>query len=516
MRTTTAWVAKQEPRRLSLGDPAGSLRRGELAAGLATAAFISQLLFAPVTLLIALLFVAVGRVSRWRPQWLLVLAAAGLIWLLEAGAADAVAGFAASSGRLAGYLHAVSVHPARLAHPGMAFASAGTWLPAQLPLALLAAAGEASLVLWIGWWRAWAVGSGRAVGLGRAVPGPGRALAGSARLAAGQRFRPGLMALVRRRLSAAVLSAGHTVTLDGCALGLQADTGRLAGFSWAAAEHGVLLTGGSRPDLDQLGLAAVCAALRLRKTLVVADLTATGLTATGLTTAGLTATSLAATGPAATGLAGQVTALATSVGVATSEICSVVVGAAEGRPGAGQADAAIADLIGRAVRRRGVVVVSAHTADAAQRVIDDLASVLVGLRDLGLRADCLVWISGCAAVDADCLAGLERLGPATRTAVLLSTTSAEYAVGLATLTATIVATGPISSNLAAILAGNGARPTLGAVTAENRTDDYAIEDILRAQVPGAFTILAGMQPAAGEPRATASCRAVAITPGSGR
>ena len=281
MRTTTAWVAGQESRRLAHADPVGSLRRGELAAGLATAALLSQLVFAPVTLLIAATLVAVGRVSRWRPAWLLVPAVAGLVWLLQAGTARGVASFALSSRQLSGYLLAATVHPARLVQPGAAFAGAAARLPGQLPLALLVAAGEASIVLWLGWRRAWA----------RATA----AVASGAVAATGRRFRPGLVALARRRVSASALSGGRTLTADGCALGLQTSTGELAGFSWAAAENGVLLTGAHRPDLDQLGLAAVCAALRIRKTVLLADL-------------------------ANAGLAGQVTAMARRLGVAASEI----------------------------------------------------------------------------------------------------------------------------------------------------------------------------------------------------
>ena len=97
-------------------------------------------------------------------------------------------------------------------------------------------------------------------------------------------------------------------------------------------------------------------------------------------------------------------------------------------------------------------MISARSGDAPRQIIDDLASVLAGLRDLGLRADCLAWITGCEVVDADCLAGLVRLGAETGTAVLLSTTSAAHAVGLAAVAGTIVAAGPITDNLAAELA----------------------------------------------------------------
>src|SRR5271154_2583211 len=104
MRITTAWGAGQESRRLARDDPAGSLRRGELAAGLAAAALTSQLIFAPVTLSFAAPLVAPGRVSRWRPSWLPAPAAAGLIWLFQAGTARAAAGFWSSSRQLTSYL----------------------------------------------------------------------------------------------------------------------------------------------------------------------------------------------------------------------------------------------------------------------------------------------------------------------------------------------------------------------------------------------------------------------------
>ena len=112
------------------------------------------------------------------------------------------------------------------------------------------------------------------------------------------------------------------------------------------------------------------------------------------------------------------------------------------------------------MRRRGVVLISARTATAPAQVVDDLASVLADLRDLGLRADCIAWIIGCDVVDADCLAALVRLGAETGTAVLLSTTSAAHAAGLAAVAGTIVAAGPIPDNLATELATASAR-TLG-------------------------------------------------------
>jgi hypothetical protein len=195
MRTTTAWVAGQDSRRPVRDDPAGSLRRGELAAGLAAAALICQLIFAPVTVMIAATLVAVGRFSRWRPAWLLAPAVAGLIWLFQAGTARAAAGFASSSRQLSGYLLAVAVHPARLGQPGAFFAGAAARLPGQLPLALMVAAGEAALVLWLGWWRTWASAT-CAFGTGAVRTG---AVASGVGAATRQGFRPGLVALARGR-----------------------------------------------------------------------------------------------------------------------------------------------------------------------------------------------------------------------------------------------------------------------------------------------------------------------------
>ncbi len=157
----------------------------ELAAGLATAAVVAQFLFAPATLAIAVALMAVGRTSRWRPPWLLLPALAGLGWLLANGAA--VTAFAAFPRRL-------SVH---VGH--------------QLPSALLFGSAEAALVLWLVWY-----------------PLP---------------WRPGLVAVLRRRASARALCAGHTVAPDGFALGLVTGTGKPVSVTWAEAERGVLITG---------------------------------------------------------------------------------------------------------------------------------------------------------------------------------------------------------------------------------------------------------------------------------
>jgi hypothetical protein len=246
MRTTTAEIAERKPLRRRPDDrgyPRGTAGRRELAAGLATAAVAGQLVFAPVTLLSAATLVGIGRAARWRPPWLAVPTVATVVWLWTIGLAGAVAGFAAGSQRVSGYLLAAAINPRLVMHAAVG-AGIGKWLPMSLPLALLAGCGEAWLVLWVGWWRR------------------------GARLRSQWQWRPGLVAAARRRISAAALAAGQTVTRDGCAVGVATATGKLAGFAWDEALHGVLLAGA---QTDLLGLSITCAALRRRKTVVVLD-----------------------------------------------------------------------------------------------------------------------------------------------------------------------------------------------------------------------------------------------------
>jgi hypothetical protein len=453
MRPTIAGVAERQPLRSHpshLDDPARSFRRGELAAGLATAALLSQLIFAPVTLLLTAVLVAVGRASRWRPHWAAVPALASLIWLSAVGVTGAVAGWRDASERLAGYLLSAAVHPDRLAHA--AAAGAGAWLPRQLPLALLAATGEASIVLWLGWWRR------------------------------GWQWRPGLLAMLHSRVTATALAAGHTVTRDGCALGLIATTGRLAGFSWAEAAHGVLLAGPDGPELEQLGLAATCAALRRRKTVLVVDAGASGAGA-------------------------RVAELARSLGLPAARVSA----SADRRRVAGWADMT-SGVIGRAMRSRAVVLISAPHAEAARCVIDDLAAVLASLRDLRLRGDCLAWISGCDEIDPGRLSELLALGSLTGTAIAMSTTSRLQAARLAPVSGVVVVTGPVHEDLARQLTDSADRAAIGHELATGTPHWSPVGN----RGPNRFTILAGKRLDRRPPRVISSCLAVPIEPGQVR
>jgi hypothetical protein len=488
MRTETAGLAEQRPLGSRPHDPAASYRRGELAAGLATAALAVQLLFAQVTLLTALALVIVGRLSRWRPGWLAVLAVVSLGWLLTVGVGRAAAGLSEGTRRLAGYLVAAAVHPGRLAHPAAAIAGAGTWLPRQVPLALLAATGEAWLVLWLGWWRR----------------------------APQWQWRPGVIAALRRLAAERALAAGRTVTTDGFALGVVAGTGQLADVSWTDAARGVLLIGQDAGRLGELGLAIAGAALRRRKTVLIAE---------------------QASQPSVTS---RVRELATSHGVPVAETGAAAVG--DTAPGDAAGDSRVSAVIGWAVRRRGTVLIAASCPEEAEQAARGLARVLADLADLRLRADFLAWVTRCEFISPASLAELLALGTATGTTMVFSTTSSVHAVTLARAVGVMVVSGPVGAELALDLTapapGGRARPdAVGNPIGRESADDAplwaalatscplpsmarggwvcsnrTISHILAHQQEGEFTVLTGIRPDSGPERVTTTCRVVPMTP----
>lgn len=376
MRRTAEEAAERRPQRFQIDDirpPAASLGRRELAAGLSTLAVAAQLVLAPVALLIAVVLTLTGRISRWRPAWLLLPAAAGACWLAVVTIPVAVAALEAGSSRLIGAELSVALQPALLPHPAVP-PGAGWWLPRELPLVLLAGTAEAAIMLWSGW--------------RRSPP----------------RWRPGAIALVRRRAAVAALAAARTVTAGGCAIGVHSPSGRLTGFSWADAQHGVLLAGPSAEQLGQLGLAAAAAAMRLRKTVIVVE-------ASGHSD----------------GQAQQIAVLARSLGMPVTELST---------PGGDTAG-----NMGRAIRGRRVLIVAARQPELACQAVRDLSGVLARLRDLGLRGDCLAWLSNCDRVEPAIVGGLLELGPATGTSVLLSTTSMTDVASLAARVGTTIGCG---------------------------------------------------------------------------
>src|SRR5436309_8796332 len=144
-------VAERAPRAGRYLIPGDVPRRGELIAACAVLALVAHVLFAQLTLILAVAFVLITRLSRWRSEWLAVPAGAGLLWVLAIGPAAAAAGFAAGPAQIAAYLGGAGQHPGRLAHLGAAYAGIGHWLPRQFPLALILAAGEAAFAAWLTW-----------------------------------------------------------------------------------------------------------------------------------------------------------------------------------------------------------------------------------------------------------------------------------------------------------------------------------------------------------------------------
>jgi hypothetical protein len=444
MRATVAGVAERGPRRSPVQFREYSSHRGEVWAGVAAAALLAQLLFGQLILITGLLLAAAGKLLRWRPRWLAVPAATGAAWLLDTGPRGALAGLKSGAAHMAGFLATAAAHPARLTRPDAALAGASRWLPAQLPLALLAGSAEAAALLWLSRYR---------------MPAD---------------WRPGLIAMLRRRVTARAIRAGQVTTRSGFAVGLHSSTGALAGLSWAEAAGGALVTGSDPQALASVTLTAVCAALRRRKTVLVLDLTAGGELPQGLRRAPRGALTAAVTG------------LADRLGIPVTE-----------------PEVWLAADIGAAIRSRGVVLMRASAAWPASLLLDELTGVLARLRDLELRADCLAVIAGCETVAPGPLTAALRLGPATGTGLLLTTVGPAAAAGLWPDVSAAVLCGPVSEDLALVLA---ARVGPGGPAASQQ----AVTSLTRQQ-PGVVALLVRPgQPDAARPRLTGGISPVPI------
>lgn len=234
------------PRRARYLIPAQLPRRAEIVAALTLAAVVGHLLFAQLTLVLAVLFSWTSMVSRWRLWWLAIPASAGLAWTLAIGLPAAVAGFSDGPRHIIGYFGGDGHPLTALLHPHGAFADSGTWLPRQFPLALIAASAEAAFAGWLAWlhtdeWTA---------------PRP----------------RPGLVALIRRAVTRRGIGAGALVTRDGASLGVVPATGERACLTWAEVTGGVLFSGSSERDVAATSFQLVHAALRRRKPVIAVDL----------------------------------------------------------------------------------------------------------------------------------------------------------------------------------------------------------------------------------------------------
>jgi hypothetical protein len=247
---------QRAPRRARYLIPQGTPRRREILATLTLLGVLIGLLFAQVTLGLSVAFYAIGKITRWRPVWLAVPAACGVVWVLAIGPAAAVSGFTAAPRAVAAMLAAVLTDPARLTHPGTVPHGSVRWFPGQFPIALSLAAGIAAVSWWLDWlhtdeWR---------------LPDP----------------RPGLVSCCRRRLTAAFVRSGGVLTRDGACLGVARETGRPAAVPWREAERGVLVTGSAARPVSGSGFQLAHAAIRLRKPVIVVDLGAGGELAASL------------------------------------------------------------------------------------------------------------------------------------------------------------------------------------------------------------------------------------------
>jgi hypothetical protein len=486
----------------------GVTPRSDLTAGLAVVAVIGQLLVAPLTLGLVVILLAIGRISRWRPLWLMLPASVGLGWLLVIGLRAGLTGYLAGGAHVLGQLAGPGPLAVKLRQLPGVIANWRLWLPRQLPLALVAAALEAALV----------------------------GLAGQARRT--WKFRAGGLVEIRRRYLAATLRRGEIATRDGCCVGIVPGSGSRAEISWRDAESGVLCAGDSQHAVASTGYDLVAAAIQHRKAVVVIDLSgAATLSSPGsrapewivqacaevaaplrfldgraagydpisgtsparathlvlamvdwdgqaqarqlfcanyLNTALALNTTLPAEpvpGPASpvgellklldpqalsarlaspararspqtASLAARVAELAGQLGADHDLLAPV--GAQLGELGAAPLGRLLASgpevdpiSLRRALAEREVVhfglsrpVHGRPAAMIARLVVADLISNLADYCDLGAKADCLVWINGCEAIEPRQLAALAGLGARAGTAVVLGTTSAAVAAAL--------------------------------------------------------------------------------------
>jgi hypothetical protein len=239
-------TAPRAPRRARYVIPSQMPRRGELLAVIGVLLVLVHVIFAQLTLILALIFFGVTKVTRWRPAWLEAPAAAGLLWTLAIGPAAALAGFTAGPSMVASYLGGIGGDSSRLLHLGVAYAGMGHWLPRQLPVALMTGAAEAGLAAWLDWLHTdeWDL----------------------------RPPRPGLAAAIRRAVVAHTIRSGGVVARDGVRLGVNEITGLPATLSWAEVAGGVLVAGSARSGTSTSSFQLVHAAIRLRKPVIVVNL----------------------------------------------------------------------------------------------------------------------------------------------------------------------------------------------------------------------------------------------------
>jgi hypothetical protein len=248
MSARVATQAEQMPRRARYLVPKGLPRRGEILGACVVAAVLAHVLFAQLTLVLAVVFALTTRATRWRLSWLLVPVVVGLGWTLAVGPRAAAAGFTAGPAQVAGYLGASGHQLDHVLHFTGAFTGMRSWLPRQLPLALLTGAAEAAIIGWLIWLHTDEVNMPQA--------------------------RPGLLVAARRAAIRRAIRAGGVVTRDGSCLGVAAESGARVTLPWSETTGGVSVCGSAEQDVLGVSFQLVHAAVRRRKPVFVVDLTA--------------------------------------------------------------------------------------------------------------------------------------------------------------------------------------------------------------------------------------------------
>jgi hypothetical protein len=247
MSVRLATPADQMPRRARYLVPKGLPRRGEILAACVVVAVLAHVLFAQLTIVLAVAFALTTWATRWRLSWLLVPVVIGVAWTLAAGPRAAAAGFADGPGQVAAYLGASGHQLDHVLHFTGAFNGMRSWLPRQLPLAIVAGAAEAAIIGWLSWLHTDEVSMRPA--------------------------RPGLLVAARRAAIRRAIRAGGVVTRDGSCLGVTAGSGTRVTLSWSETTGGVAVCGSAEQDVLSTSFQLVHAAVRRRKPVFAVDLT---------------------------------------------------------------------------------------------------------------------------------------------------------------------------------------------------------------------------------------------------
>jgi hypothetical protein len=248
MSARVATPAQQMPRRARYLVPKGLPRRGEFLAACVVVAVLAHVLFAQLTLVLAVVFALTTRATRWRLSWLVIPVVVGAAWTLAVGPRVAAAGFAAGPAQVIAYLGASGRQVDHVLHFTGAFTGIGSWLPRQLPLAILTGAAEAAILGWLAWLHTDEVNMPSA--------------------------RPGLLVAARRTATRRAIRAGGVVTRDGSCLGVAAGSGARITLPWSETIGGVSVCGSAEPDVLSTSFQLIHAAVRRRKPVIAVDLTA--------------------------------------------------------------------------------------------------------------------------------------------------------------------------------------------------------------------------------------------------